>query len=76
MANPISQSDREAEVFETSDCEDAESFSPKRPEAEVIQGDDKVETTSLAPQHAFERFAGKTYATIPGGAQPLRRYCD
>eukprot|EP00658_Telonema_sp_P-2_P036790 TRINITY_DN2653_c0_g1_i2.p1 TRINITY_DN2653_c0_g1~~TRINITY_DN2653_c0_g1_i2.p1 ORF type:complete len:367 (+),score=126.97 TRINITY_DN2653_c0_g1_i2:152-1252(+) len=57
----------EAEVFETSDCDESEPLSPKPPEADVTQGDDKLEVTALNPQGAFEKFAGRTYAVHPAG---------
>jgi len=56
----------EAEVFETSDV-DEEEVVKKQPESEVAQGDDRVETTSVAPEDAFEKFSGKTYAVLPSG---------
>ena len=61
----------EAEVFETSDV-DEEEVVKKQPESEVAQGDDRVETTSVAPEDAFEKFSGKTYAVLPSGSLTLR----
>ena len=64
----------EAEVFETSDV-DEEEVVKKQPESEVAQGDDRVETTSVAPEDAFEKFSGKTYAVLPSGSLTRHTQC-
>jgi len=66
LDSKMQSGDQEAEVFETSDV-DEEEVVKNEPEPEVSQGEDRVETSSVAPEDAFEKFSGKTYAVLPSG---------